>query len=24
VARCNVADCGPCDGVQPCNGVCCR
>ena len=24
VARCNAADCGPCDGVQPCNGVCCR
>ena len=23
-ARCNAADCGPCDEVRPCNGACCR
>ena len=23
-ASCNAADCGPCDSVRPCNGVCCR
>ena len=22
--RCNAGDCGPCDSVQPCEGVCCR
>ena len=23
-ARCSATDCGPCDSVQPCNGICCR
>ena len=23
-AKCSAADCGPCDNVRPCNGVCCR
>ena len=24
IVKCNASDCGPCDNVRPCNGVCCR